>query len=137
MQKTRIIPFILLVVISCTKTTYRVALRRADDLHAKAHLPGTLKANDTTYVPVFIGNEKYRLWLAFYQYNIADTVTLDTNFRFVQNHTHLAIAGDTAKYWLVTGSEKGRFKCDDVTLIVRDGNNDFYFQNVTFDYKVD
>ncbi len=128
---------ILLVLISCSdKTTNRVSLRHADDLNVKVLLAESLTTNDTTYVPVIIDNNKYSLWLAFYDHRISDTTTLDTSVRFSTGHVHLMISGDTAKYWLPTKSQKGNFKCDDVSLIVRDNNNNFYFKNVTFDYHV-
>jgi hypothetical protein len=114
----------------------KMSLNNNLDLSVKINSPDTIKTKSEFFASITI-NSKYKLVNAFTKCNFSDTATVDTlkNKIFGCNH-HLIIENDSVKIWFETGTKKGKFNFEEITLLAKGLDNKYYYNKCSFDYFV-
>ncbi|MDP2387221.1 MAG: hypothetical protein Q8M29_12665 [Bacteroidota bacterium] len=106
------------------------------DLNIKINSPDTIKTKSEFFASITI-NPKYKLVNAYTNCNIADNATVDTLKNEISGCNNLLIVEhDSVKIWFTSGSRKGKFNFEEITILAKGLDNKYYYNKCSFDYWV-
>lgn len=139
---------ILFIFTNCTETetnqtttaaSIQKILTQSNDFNIVITLPDTIGKDEEFFTSIHITNPKYKLIHASLGCNVSDTSTINKHRkedRIFGCNKNLFLENDSVKIWLNTGFQAGKYPFEEITLLAKGVDNNYYYQKCTFNYCV-